>query len=355
MTEANADEEIQADEPAAPRVQRDRLDNILNATLGGLLAAVLLFSGYFAWNVWTVRQAQIQASPALRLLESVKEEVRQDPNSAQLRVRLGEAYGAANQYGKAIEQLENALKIDPEHTGAYLDLGIIGLLQEDTAAAARYFEKVVELTEGLEFSDVNERRELALFNLGRISLANNEYEDAIGYFKGALRIRKDASDTYLYLARAYEGLEEFDAALGQLQIAVAFDPNYAEARYLMGTLFLEIDDQVNAARNFKYAADLAPDIEPVIQALESFGTSQERMDRAAAAIEAGDSAMALEHAAIAAALDPESMDAALLYGKLLMEKKSYTDAVVVYTAALEIDPENAEAKSGLEKAENAAK
>ena len=61
--------------------------------------------------------------------------------------------------------------------------------------------------------NVDERRENALYNLGLLRfVATSEYEEAAGYFKEALRIRKDASDTYYNLAVRLRGMEDTTAA-----------------------------------------------------------------------------------------------------------------------------------------------
>lgn len=343
MSEATAD--AQAPAPIPP----DRLDNILNIVLGVLAAAVLVVGGLFAYNVWSVRQAAITATPALRLIEDIKDDVRANPNDATLRVRLGEAYAAAGKYDEAMEQFQNALKIDPEHTGAYLDMGVVSTVEGDFDAAISAFEKVVELTEGSEFQSVNDRREVALYNLGVIALDRDQFEDAIGYLKGALRIRRDASDTYYHLARAYEGLEEFDAAIEQLEIAIAFDPNYAQAHYLMWQVYTEMDDEINASYHAQIAASLAPDADPPAEALAAYGTAAERMARGEEALESGEIEEALKQALIARNIEPENVEAVLFHGRVLERRGDNTDAVTVYNEALELDAENEEAKAAIER------
>ncbi len=74
------------------------------------------------------------------------------------------------QVPEATEQLNAALKIDPKHIGAYLDLGLVALAAKNPAAAESYFKKVVDLTEGSQYAALNSSRETALYNLGLIAL-----------------------------------------------------------------------------------------------------------------------------------------------------------------------------------------
>lgn len=337
--------EAPADGAATFGVRRDRLDNILNVTLGVLLSSLLLLGAYFAYSVYLVRREQENATPALRVIQTIKEQVRQAPNDAALRVRLGEAYAAAGKNEQAVEQLKNALKIEPEHTGAYLDLGLLAIAQQEYDSAQGYLEKVLELTDGSEYSDVNNRRETALYNLGLLALADERFEDAIGYFKGSIRIKKDASDTYYYLARSYFGIEEYDAAEEQLLTALAFDPNFAQAHFLMGQIYMKQDDDINAAIHYQLAAKLAPDADPPAEALASYGTVEERIAAAKKALAAGDQEKALHEALMATAIDPESVDALLVHAEVLAGRKDYKGAISVYEKALTLDENNAKAKS----------
>ncbi len=133
----------------------------------------------------------------IRLIKGIEAEVRKTPNDVILRVRLGEAYGAAGKYDQAVEQFKQALKIDPKHVGAYLDLGMVAVLTENDAAAERYFKKVIELTETAQIRERGPASRERLLQPGLLKLKQKKYEEAAGYFKEALRIRKDASDTYV--------------------------------------------------------------------------------------------------------------------------------------------------------------
>lgn len=336
MAEAHVDGEVSI-------VRRpDRTDSFLTTTIWVLVVALVSLTAFFGYSVYRVRQAEATATPALRLIETLKDEVRAKPNDVALRVRLGEAYASAGRSEQAIKQFETALGLDPNHTGAYLDLGLVALIEDDTQAARRYLQKVVELTEGQQYEGVNDRRELSLYNLGLISIEDGEYEDAIGYLKGALRIRRDASDTYYYLARAYRGLGEPDAAFEQLETALAFDPNYAQAHFLMGELYLDDEDEVNAAVHFRLAYDLAPDADPAIEALEAFGTVEERMEKARAALADGDTETALIEALVATEIAPDSVEAKRLHAEILIERGNNPEALKAYRAAAELAPDDEE-------------
>ncbi len=193
-----------------------RLDTVLKVRIAALLVAILALGGWFGYTVYADRKAAEDANPALRTMKVIKAQVAKNPNDALLRIRLGEAYAAANKSQQAVEQFNAALKIDPKHSGAYLDLGLLAFASERPDEARTYLKKVIELTDKDEMASGSDRREMAFYNLGRLEVRQRNWEDAIGYFKEALRIRDDASDTYYYLASSLEAIGQTEDAKSNL-------------------------------------------------------------------------------------------------------------------------------------------
>jgi tetratricopeptide (TPR) repeat protein len=342
------------DRPDA-HAKSERADAILRWVVVGLVAVLIGFAAFFGYTIWQTRQAEGTATPALRAIRGLEDLVRKNPNSAAARVRLGEAYAAAGSIKAAQEQLAQAVKIDPKHTGAWLDLGVIAMDQKQRSEAEKYFLKVVDLTEGSKFEDVNARREQALFHLGEITLDDHRYADSATYFKGALRIRKDASDTYYLLASALRGVGDDDAALKQLDAALAFDPNYPEAHNLYGEILLSKGDRINAAIHFRKAVDLAPDVRLPKDNLAKLGKVEDAIAQGRKALSDGNAAAALDAALLARAIDPANTDATLLYVDVLVSRKEQAIAVTTLKDALKQQPNDAALKKKLAELEPAAK
>lgn len=322
----------------------ERTDAILRNLIIGLVAIVLGAAAFFGFTVWQTSRAEANATPAQRALGSLEKTVRQNPNHAGARVRYGEALAAAGLFDKATEQFKAAVKIDEKHTGAWLDLGLVAMQVDERTQAEKYFEKVIDLTDGAEYENIDQRRETALFHLGEIALDAKRYEDAAGYFKASLRIRKDASDTYYLLAQALHGMESDDSAIEQLDAALAFDPNYPEAHYLYGQILMERNDRVNAAVHFRSAAVLAPDVKQVKAALKTLGSAQDAVARSEKALAKGDTKTAVEEALLARALEPTNVAAGLAHARAVIELGDTKAALSVLDDVLKIDKSNAEAK-----------
>lgn len=324
-----------------------RADSLLRIAILVLIASILGLGGLFGYTVWQGRQDELTATPAQRAIRDLEAAVKKDPNSAAARVRLAEALAAAGSLEAATKQLAVAIKLDKNHTGAYLDLGILAMQAKEYGRAETDFKKVLELTQGTQFEAMNARREQALFHLGEIELAQKRYEDAVGYFKGAVRIRKDASDTYYLLAQALRGMGEDVAALKQLDAALVFDPNYPEAHYLYGTILLGNGDRINAAVHLRKSADLAPDQKEPAAALKKLGSAGDAIDAGRDALDAGRPGAALDQALLARAIAPEDPAATLFYADVLMKKGDRAQAIEALKKALTDAPDDKSLKSKL--------
>jgi len=331
-----------------PRGKEARTSDLwLNIGVATLVVALVGLAGWFGYTVWSDRQADRLTQAPNRVVDALIEQVRTSPNDVVLRVRLGEALGAAGRFPEAIEQFNAALKIDPEHVGAHLDLGMVALLTRNEDEAERYLKRVVELTDAAQFSGVDERREKALYNLGLLKNQQKEFEEAAGYLKGALRIRKDASDTYLALAQALEGMGEIDGAIDNIKTALAFDPGYAEAHYNLGMLYREKEDDVNASYHFRKAVEHAPEAELPKEALDSYGEASEWVERARTAFDSGDNTGALNLVLVARNLDIDDVTAVKLHGAILVKTDEVGNALEVYLLALESNEDDAELKKAV--------
>lgn len=342
--------ETHAQAPAAPSPQA--LDRWLNIAMSALVIAIVGFAAFFGYTVWADYQKHQLTNAPMRVIAALKDQVRHSPNDVVLRVRLGEAFGSAGMYPEAVEQLNAALQIDPKHMGAYLDLGMVAMLTDENAKAEEYFKKVLEISETAGYTNVDSRRENAMYNLGRLKLDQQQYEEAAGYFKGALRIRKDASDTYVGLARALRGLDDVDGAIENAEIAIDFDPSFAEAHYLLGQLFQQKGDDVNASARFYEAARLEPDGDEAQEALAGYGPASDWVARATKSLEEGDVEAALTSALVARNLDPADVVPVRLHTKILIEREDVKGAIEVARQGLALkknDPELTKQLTSLEQ------
>jgi tetratricopeptide (TPR) repeat protein len=337
--------DVSADTKPRPGGRRDGLNLWLNLAVAFLILSILGAAVWFGYSVYRDRQSNLASSAAGRLVGVLTVQVRKNPNDVVLRVRLGEALGGMGKFREANEQLTAALKLDPKHVGAHLDLGLVSLGAKNLTAAESYFKKVLELTEDSQYAALSEPREIALYNLGQIALEKKRYDEAAGFFKAAIAIRKDASDSYYQLAKALQGMGEIDGAIQQLEIGIQFDPGFGEAHFLLGELYKLKNDEVNASSEFVRAMELAPDADEPREAVEAYGPAGKWTEKATTALAAGDVEGALNAVLVARNLDKQDFDAAKLHAEILIKRANLKDALDVYREAAKLDPKNAEVKA----------
>lgn len=88
---------------------------------------------------------QQDASMSEKAITNYKKYLEKFPENADARVDMAICYYNLNDYDKAIKEMETAIKYQPKHQIAYLNLGIVNLTAKNLAASKEWFQKTVEL------------------------------------------------------------------------------------------------------------------------------------------------------------------------------------------------------------------
>lgn len=150
------------------------------------------------------------------------------------------------EYDKAIKLLEKVLDNEPYYMNAYILLMNIYETQHDLQGAVGIMEKY--LTE-------NDSNPLAYFHLGRLHFRTNQPENALEYFKKAIKLDQDYDDAYLML---FETLLKMDAAEEIDEHLDEFDHHAlsGESLYLLAKIYAENEDDEKAMNYYREAAGL---------------------------------------------------------------------------------------------------
>lgn len=153
--------------------------------------------------------------------------VSQNPAFAEAQNNLGNALGSAGRAADALPHFEAAIQLKPDSVeprigrgGALLQLGRIAEAQEEFRRAVALAPALAETHNGLGSS-------LALS--GDVAGAKAEYETAI-------RLKPALASAHFNLAVLFVKLGRREEARISLERSLAADPNYAQARQLLGAL-----------------------------------------------------------------------------------------------------------------------
>jgi tetratricopeptide (TPR) repeat protein len=320
---------------------KDRWIDVVTWVVTAVVVGLVAYLGY---AYLSTQNRQENSSPAARSVANLSAIVREQPNSAPARVKLAQALAADGRVPEAVTQYQAALKIDPANIDALSGLGVVAMQRREFKTAEGYWLKVIDIQGTGEMATKDQRLEVAYYYLGTTYVEMKRYQDAVGYLKQALRIRKDASDTHYMLSVAYRGLKLDEQAQQELDITLAFDPNNAQANYDMGLLRAKAGEEATAAELFRRSIDNAPSDKLALPTaeLKKFGDAATHLAQAKK-LAATDPAKAVLEARIAAALDPKSVDALRIAAKAYDQLGKKTEATAVWQRILQLSPQDPEA------------
>lgn len=302
---------------------------------------------FLAYTVFQGQRQTEQGSIATRAIANLEQAVKDEPESAELRILLGDAYRDTGKPADAIEQYDKALELSPDHPLALSGLALVAMQQEEWRTAEGYWQNAIEVLSKGQYALTDERLEKAYYYYGTVLIKLSEYEDAVAYLKEALRINRSDADTHYALSIAYRELGSVSKQRESLETALLFVPTMPEANYDLGLLYLADGDEAAAAELFRKSADSAPGREEPIDQLMALGPFEDRMKEATSLADS-DPGAALHQARIAAALDPTSVDAARLAAELLRTiGLSPEDEKAAWNRLLDLVPDDPEATEAL--------
>ena len=145
-------------------------------------------------------------------------------NSAQMHGLLGRAYAETGQWGKAVAELSEAVKLSPYDEDARFQLAQVYLRQPDFAAAVRVLE------EARQIFDKSPQIELAL---GVAYYGKRDFAKAVDQFLKTIRLAPDVPQPYLFLGKLLEHAgDRIPEIVASLREREAANPRDALARVL---------------------------------------------------------------------------------------------------------------------------
>ena len=173
----------------------------------------------------------MQESAFIRAISQLEQSVRLNPESAEARSMLGLSYAMRLNAGKAIEHIERAIALEPENGEHYMLLGKAHMLLTDDDGARAAYERAIEL--GL-------KRGKPYYDLGIISDRENRLDDARAFFEKAVETAPQLApscDLRLGIIAEKEG--DASRAIDLYERALRGDSDLTTAHYRIAKLYLE--------------------------------------------------------------------------------------------------------------------
>ena len=171
------------------------------------------------------------------------------PDNSPLNFYLGTHFFQLEKRTLARSYFERAYASDPEEPRVCLLLGLLAGDAGEIERARALLTKAVA-RDGASFA--------AHYALGRLAAAEADWRTALAEFKSALSARPSPEAHYV-VALASQHLGRARTALRHLLKAVEMDADYSEAFYLLGVVYLSLDEQAEAAKALAAARAADPE------------------------------------------------------------------------------------------------
>jgi len=154
-------------------------------------------------------------------------------------------------YNQAAELLHRIIESDPKDFQARTELANVYFLQKDFVNAENEYLHAIDSRPGFF---------LALFNLGRLEIAQNRYDVAIEALSKAVKLQPESPDANYFLGEAYLQIKKGSQAVGYLNEAIRLDPQaMAEVHLRIAALYNGAGMKDKAALEYEQFLKKRPD------------------------------------------------------------------------------------------------
>jgi len=172
-----------------------------------------------------------------------------DPKDVQVHVNLLSLYGRMGDATKAKEHFDAAIKLNPGHSDAWYDYGVLLFHEKQYAEAEQAFRQALA---------INPYYAEAHNNLGAMYEQQGRLEDAAKEFREAIADRPDYSLARFHLGRILVNEDKYGEAIQQfLKTLTPEDENTTVYLYALAATYARSGDRTHALQYFQKARDSA--------------------------------------------------------------------------------------------------
>ena len=251
-----------------------------------------------------------------------------NPGSSLAHTSLGSVYLQQNRFALAKKEFDEALRINPDDTAAYNDLGL--LLQRS--------KQTPDATEQNENSSLlNPPSAEPPGNPDSNPTETTRPAEALDHFRTSLRLDPHDPEVHYNFANLLAQAGQLPEAMEQYQQALKINPDFAEAHYSLGNALVQSGRLKEAATQYQEALRVKPD----------YGDAHANLGNAL--LQLGQIPQAIEQYQQKLKLAPRDIDVRNTLGLVLLQTGHAPEAEAQFQTVLQVDPQNATAQSALAK------
>jgi tetratricopeptide (TPR) repeat protein len=186
-------------------------------------------------------------------LQELHQAIALQPHSAVAWFSLGNAQARFADLALAQKAYETAVHLDPDFVQARIALALVlAQLKQFSAASENLASVLSKLGEGPSAAYPH-------YLLGRVLLEQNHPHQALKELGAAVRLRPHYEEAHFTAGLAYMSLHDDRAAADALEKAVQLSPGDAEAEYQLGGALLRLGDAEHAIKPLQLTVEMRPD------------------------------------------------------------------------------------------------
>lgn len=209
-----------------------------------------------------------------------------------------------------VNQLQYALKINPNHDRAYNALGVAELKRNNLFQAEQYFKSALK---------INPDYATATDNLGSVYYLTNELDAAMTYYKKAVLLNPSSSTVNYHLAQVALKKNDLNTALYYANKSLLWNKKSPYTYNLIGEIYRRQGNEAAAINSFKKSIFCMPEYSAPYSNLASIYQSR------------GDAEFAIEELKTCYSVNPYSDESLLDLADLSLLIGQYNDAIKYYS------------------------
>ncbi|MDD3344914.1 MAG: tetratricopeptide repeat protein [Candidatus Omnitrophica bacterium] len=199
-----------------------------------------------------------------------------DKESYLLHLNLASAYIKKNDLASAVAELKLSVGLAPEAVEPRAILALVYASQDKADLAAREYERALENAVKLDPDNTDIYK-----NLGAVYLQERKLKEAEGVFKLVAGMDPLDAEAHFCLGSIYYQIKDYPSAEKELKTAIRLNPDYHEALNFLGYFYLEQNRNINkAGAMIKKALVLQPENGAYIDSLGWFYFKKGRFKQA---------------------------------------------------------------------------
>jgi tetratricopeptide (TPR) repeat protein len=260
-----------------------------------------------------------------------RQALRFDYTNPAIHLGLGSAYLKKDNTAQAIEELNLAVKFNPDAVEPHAILALLYFSQSKLSEAGKEYESALQKAVVLE-----PQNSVIYKSLGFVYLQKRDFVSAEHAYKTVASLNPADAEAHFYLATIYDERKEFAAVEQELKTAIQLKEDYAEALNYLGYWYTERNENLAQAHELlKKAVSLDPENGAY---LDSLGWLYFKQGKFAQSIEL------LEKAAV-------KLEDSVIYhhlGDAYVKARNSQKAKEFFLKALTIEPGNEEIKKKMD-------